>query len=65
MAERKRARQKRDVADDLQPTEDAIRKRAYEIYCARTSNPRGAVEDWLQAETELNEGRATGCGSRR
>jgi len=55
MAEKKRARQKPDIAAQPQPTEDAIRKRAYEIYNARTSSPGNAVDDWLRAEIELKE----------
>jgi hypothetical protein len=58
MAEKKRARQKPDIAGHLQPTEDEIRKRAYEIFRARTSTPGSAVDDWLTAETELREGQA-------
>ena len=41
------------------PTEDDIRKRAYEIYCARGGGPGDEVDDWLKAEAELKEGRAT------
>jgi len=35
------------------PTEDEIRKRAYQIYQERDGGPGNAVEDWLQAEAEL------------
>jgi hypothetical protein len=34
------------------PTEDEIRKRAYEIYRER-GGPGSALDDWLQAEAEL------------
>jgi Protein of unknown function (DUF2934) len=33
--------------------EDKIRRRAYEIYLERGSEPGGDHEDWLQAEREL------------
>lgn len=35
------------------PTEDEIRKRAYEIYRERGGGPGSALDDWLQAEAEL------------
>jgi hypothetical protein len=35
------------------PTEDEIRKRAYEIYRERGGGPGNALDDWLQAEAEL------------
>ena len=36
-----------------EPSEDAIRQRAYEIYCSRNGAPGSEVEDWLQAEREI------------
>ncbi len=33
---------------------DAIAKRAYELFLARGSMPGHEMEDWLQAEAELN-----------
>ena len=33
---------------------EAIRRRAYEIYCTRNEAPGSEIEDWLQAERELN-----------
>ena len=39
----------------LQSTrEQEIRNRAYEIYLQRGAQPGYEVEDWLQAERELN-----------
>jgi hypothetical protein len=38
-----------------QPSEDEIRKRAYEIYLARHGEPGSEIEDWLKAEAELKE----------
>ena len=35
--------------------EDQIRARAYEIYLERNGEPGNPVEDWLQAEAELNK----------
>jgi hypothetical protein len=34
--------------------EQEIRNRAYEIYLQRRAQPGYEVEDWLQAERELN-----------
>jgi len=33
---------------------DLIRKRAYELYRARGSAPDRSLDDWLQAEREIN-----------
>ena len=33
---------------------DHIRKRAYELYLARGSAPGRPLDDWLQAEREIN-----------
>jgi Protein of unknown function (DUF2934) len=38
--------------------EEEIRRRAYEIYLARGQQSGGELDDWLQAEREL-EGAAT------
>ncbi len=35
------------------PSEEQIRARAYEIYCARNGGPGDAASDWQQAEREL------------
>lgn len=35
------------------PTEDEIRKRAYELYLERQRECRGPLDDWLEAEAEL------------
>src|SRR5208283_1360211 len=51
-------KQQSAIGEKPQPTEDEIRKHAYEIYCARNGGLGYAVEDWLKAETELREGRA-------
>lgn len=47
-----------EVADvvemaESEPTEDDIRRRAYEIYLDRNGAPGNAEVDWLQAEMEL------------
>lgn len=39
------------------PTPDAIRKRAYELYCARKGQGGTPEDDWFRAERELT-GRA-------
>ena len=59
MAEKKEAKQQSVIGEKPQLTEDEIRKRAYEIYCARIGGPGSEVDDWLKAETELKEGHAT------
>ena len=38
---------------DEPTTEDRIRQRAYEIYMARGGNPGQYLDDWLQAEREI------------
>lgn len=35
------------------PTEDDIRKRAYELYLERVRECGGPLDDWLEAEAEL------------
>ena len=35
------------------PTEDEIRKRAYEIHLERERQCGGPLDDWLEAEAEL------------
>jgi len=34
--------------------QDLIRKRAYELYLAHGNTPDRSLEDWLQAEREIN-----------
>jgi hypothetical protein len=41
------------------PTEDEIRKRAYELYLERESHGNMALDDWLKAEAELWTKRST------
>jgi hypothetical protein len=36
--------------------EEEIRRRAYEIYLERGEQPGRALDDWLQAERELERG---------
>jgi len=45
---------KEEPLSQTEPTEDEIRKRAYEIYLARNA---GGFDDWLKAEAELKEAR--------
>lgn len=42
-----------DVTSDGGPTEDEIRRRAYEIYLERGEGPGDPQEDWRRAEQEL------------
>ena len=36
--------------------DEEIRRRAYEIYLERGEQPGGELDDWLQAERELEHG---------
>ncbi len=45
---------------DFSPNQDAIARRAYEIYLQRGSVPGHETDDWLQAEAELAAGHARG-----
>jgi len=38
-----------------EPSENEVRKRAYEIYLARHGGPGNEIDDWLKAEAELKE----------
>ncbi len=58
MVEIKEAKQESVIGEKPQPTEDEIRKRAYEVYCARNGGTGSEVDDWLKAEVELKEGPA-------
>jgi len=49
------------VPTDPTPSEEQIRRRAYEIYLARGGNGGSPEMDWLQAEMELR-GRMTLLG---
>jgi hypothetical protein len=58
-AEMKRREARASRADhfDNAPSESAIAERAYEIYVRRGRDDGRALEDWLQAEEELRQGR--------
>lgn len=43
---------------DHDPTDDEIRRRAYDIYTSRNGAPGSAEMDWLRAEVELRAQRA-------
>ncbi|MGD0076864.1 MAG: DUF2934 domain-containing protein [Candidatus Binataceae bacterium] len=58
MAGKKEAQQEPIIEQKPPRTEDDIRKRAYEIYCARNCGSGTELDDWLKAETELKEARA-------
>jgi len=38
---------------DLQPIEEKIRRRAYDLYQKRGGQDGSDIEDWLQAEAEM------------
>jgi hypothetical protein len=46
-------RSKKAQTRELQVSPDEIRRRAYEIFLERGGLPGGELEDWLQAEYEL------------
>jgi hypothetical protein len=52
MAEKKE-KPKLSARNSSGPTEDEIRKRAYELYRERGDSSGNALDDWLQAEAEL------------
>ena len=37
------------------PNQDELARRAYELYQARGEEPGHELEDWLQAEREINK----------
>lgn len=43
----------KQTADWQEPTEEEIRKRAYELYRQREREFGGPLDDWLEAEAEL------------
>ncbi len=49
----RRTKPAQSVPVAIQPTEEQIRKRAYEIYLARGNAPGNPDWDWQQAELEL------------
>jgi hypothetical protein len=42
-----------DSSADRAPSQEEIRRRAYEIYLERGGLPGRELEDWLQAESEF------------
>jgi hypothetical protein len=44
------------VGPDGKSGHEEIRRRAYEIYLERGGQPGGEIDDWLQAERELEGG---------
>jgi hypothetical protein len=42
-----------DISESHAPNHDEIRRRAHEIYLERGSLPGQELEDWLQAEREI------------
>ncbi len=51
--ERAFARKRRPPRNSPEPTEDEIRRRAYEIYLSHAGCPGDPGADWQQAELEL------------
>jgi hypothetical protein len=50
------ARSRAAAGPDGKSAHDEIRRRAYEIYLERGGQPGGEIDDWLQAERELEGG---------
>jgi hypothetical protein len=49
----KRSNLAQTQAPAVQPCDNDVRSRAYEIYIARGEQPGRELDDWLQAEQEL------------
>ncbi len=55
MANGKQAKKQPEPAARSTPSEDDIRRRAYEILLERGSRPGTALDDWLKAKAELEQ----------
>jgi hypothetical protein len=55
---------KDDQTAAARPTQEAIAKRAYELYLQRGSEAGYEVEDWLSAEAELTAAAAEAVARR-
>ena len=53
MSEARKSAAKGSIKAAVEPSPDAIAKRAYELYLQRGSESGYELEDWLQAEAEL------------
>ena len=53
-----------DSADSRPVPHEAIARRAFEIYCERSSHDGRDLDDWLQAEREHGEASAPGLSVR-
>jgi hypothetical protein len=47
----------RDVSVENSARDEEIRRRAYEIYCERGEQPGRELDDWLEAEREVERGK--------
>ena len=41
--------------EEIHPNQDELARRAYELYQVRGGQPGHELEDWLQAEREINK----------
>ena len=41
--------------EEIHPNRDELARRAYQLYQARGGEPGHELEDWLQAEREINK----------
>ena len=44
-----------DISANQEPSQEEIRRRAYEIYLERNGLPGDELDDWLRAERELQK----------
>jgi hypothetical protein len=54
MPETKRGKA-REAAFDTLPLEERVRRRAYELYVQRGNQSGSEFDDWLQAESEIQD----------
>lgn len=46
-----------DQSRGTETAQEAVQRRAYELFVARGKKPGHELEDWLRAETEIRQGR--------
>ena len=46
-----------DQSRGKETSSEAVQRRAYELFVARGQEPGHELEDWLQAEEEIGQGR--------
>jgi len=51
--------------DNENTSQDAVQQRAYELFVSRGQKPGHELEDWLQAEEEIRQGRRQNAHAQR